>query len=316
MYFTAEGARAVARRLARALVPGGYLFLGHAETLRGLSNDFHLCHTHGTFYYQRKERLAVESAGTDANPASTDRSGFFSGPFSAPTPARPKVSRPVADALVVPPSGPWAVEWMETIRSSSERIATLAAAAPLPLDSRTSPENRELDGEVKRPDLREAVALVAQEQYREALELLRQLPDDAASDPEALLLSAVVLTHRGNLAEAEAACARILQTDELNASAHYLLALCRESAGDRRAALDHDQTAAYLDPTFAMPHLHAGMLARRQEDHETARRELGQALPLLLREEAPRLSLFGGGFTRQALVTLCRAELAAAGGTS
>ena len=65
-----------------------------------------------------------------------------------------------------------------------------------------------------------------------------------------------------------------------------------------------------------MPHLHAGMLARRQDDHDTARRELGQALPLLLREEETRLLMFGGGFTRQALVTLCRAELAAAGGMS
>jgi hypothetical protein len=41
-------------RIARSLVPGGYLFLGHAETLRGLSQDFHLVHTHGTFYHQRK----------------------------------------------------------------------------------------------------------------------------------------------------------------------------------------------------------------------------------------------------------------------
>ena len=61
MYLTPASAKAVVARLWRALAPGGYLFLGHAETLRGLSSDFHLCHTHGTFYYQRKSEGAVTS---------------------------------------------------------------------------------------------------------------------------------------------------------------------------------------------------------------------------------------------------------------
>jgi chemotaxis protein methyltransferase CheR len=309
MYFTPEGARALARRLARALVPGGYLFLGHAETLRGVSNDFHLCHTHGTFYYQRKKTLASDDA--DAQPGPAAPSTLVAVPLSEAS----AISRRLPDSPALSPSGPWSVEWIEAIRSSSERIATLAAAAPLAPESSVRPETSGPDAQAKRPELREALAFVAQEQYREALALLRQLPEDAANDLDVLLLSAVLLTHRGSLIEAEAACMRILEADVLNASAHYLLALCRESAGDRRGALEHDQTAAYLDPTFAMPHLHAGMLARRQDDHETARRELGQALPLLLREEAPRLSMFGGGFTRQALVALCRTELAAAGGS-
>ncbi|MGH3087155.1 MAG: CheR family methyltransferase, partial [Gammaproteobacteria bacterium] len=70
------------------------------------------------------------------------------------------------------------------------------------------------------------------------------------------------------------------------------------------------------DPTFAMPRLHLGLLARRAGDREAARRELAQALSLLQREEASRLLLFGGGFVREALVALCRAELVAAGGTA
>ena len=46
MYFSPEQMRAAIGRLAASLAPGGYLFLGHAETLRGISDDFHLCHTH------------------------------------------------------------------------------------------------------------------------------------------------------------------------------------------------------------------------------------------------------------------------------
>ena len=85
-----------------------------------------------------------------------------------------------------------------------------------------------------------------------------------------------------------------------------MLALCRESAGDRQGALDHDSAAVYLDPAFAMPRVHLGLMARRAGDSEGARRELGQALLLLKREEASRLLLFGGGFTRDALIALDR----------
>jgi chemotaxis protein methyltransferase CheR len=56
MYFTPQVARAVVARLAASLTPGGFLFLGLAETLRGLSEAFDLRHSHGTFYYQQRAR--------------------------------------------------------------------------------------------------------------------------------------------------------------------------------------------------------------------------------------------------------------------
>ena len=44
-------------------------------------------------------------------------------------------------------------------------------------------------------------------------------------------------------------------------------------------------------------------------DMRAAQRELEQALVLLAREDASRILLFGGGFAREALTRLCRAEL-------
>jgi len=60
MYFTASQSRDAVARLYRALVPGGYLFLGSAETLRGTSHDFELCQEHGAFYYQKKPIRAAK----------------------------------------------------------------------------------------------------------------------------------------------------------------------------------------------------------------------------------------------------------------
>ena len=68
MYFAPEPMRATITRMADSLAPGGFLFLGHAETLRGLSDDFHLRHTHETFYYQRKASGERAGAGRRRSP--------------------------------------------------------------------------------------------------------------------------------------------------------------------------------------------------------------------------------------------------------
>jgi chemotaxis protein methyltransferase CheR len=144
--------------------------------------------------------------------------------------------------------------------------------------------------------------------------MMQRLPQESGHDPDVLLLHAALLTHRGRLAEAEEACRRLLDVDELSAGAHYLLALCREGARDRTSAMNHDQVAIYLDPGFAMPHLHLGLLARRAGERAAAQKELGEALLLLQREDVSRVLLFGGGFNREALVALCRTELMGCGG--
>jgi len=274
MYFSPEIARRVVARIADALAPDGYLFLGHAETLRGLSHDFHLRHTHGTFYYQRKPRTER------ARLHSTHR------PAEAPAPA------------VEPRTGE---DWFGVILQSAERVGRLAKAAAR-VD--VSALRREARHEVA-----QAFDLLSRDRFADALELIDQLPTAVGEDPDILLLRATLFVHRDQAPAAEQTCRHLLEIDELNAGAHHILALCREAAGDRRAAAEEHQAAAYLDPTFAMPRLHLGRLARQAGAREPASRELRQALVLLQREETSRLLLFGGGFTREGLIGLCRAEL-------
>ncbi|HYL62683.1 MAG TPA: CheR family methyltransferase [Candidatus Methylomirabilis sp.] len=295
MYFTMDVARSVVARIARSLAPGGFFFLGHAETLRAVSQEFHLRHTHETFYYQRREAHETEHTVT----------------LSLATAEHDSFPRPTPE-LVEPNDS-----WFSAIRRASERIASLtqvrngmaasrpASAIPPNANSRPAAWDRTV-----------AIELLRREKFSEAMELLRALPAESQTDPDAQLLVAVLLTNGGNLPEAEKVCQHVLHLDELNAGAHYLMALCREHAGDQAGAVQHDQTAAYLDSAFAMPHLHLGLVAKRSTDVETARRELGRALPLLDREDASRILLFGGGFTRESLVEFCRAELRACGGTS
>jgi chemotaxis protein methyltransferase CheR len=283
MYFAPYQMRAAVGRLAASLAPGGYLFLGHAETLRGVSDDFHLCHTHETFYYQRKDKIG-------AAPAFDDPAGY-----GAPN-ARPDQA-PVQTAA-------FSTGWVEAIQQASERVALLVATA------KTSQSEEQAKGW----ELKPALDLLRHERFGEALDYVRSGPSETESDPDVLLVKAMLLAHSGEIAEAESACQRLLAADELNAGAHYVLALCREHCGDRVRAVEHDRIAAHLDPGFAMPRLHWGLLMRQAGDRDGARRELQHALVLLKREDVSRLLLFGGGFTRDALIALCQSAASECGG--
>jgi chemotaxis protein methyltransferase CheR len=273
MYLTPVAAARVVSSIAGRLSAGGFLFLGHAENLRGLSTDFRLVHSHGTFYYQRRDGVAPQAARR-----------------SPPTAA---VSTETS--------------WFESIARASRRIETLAQQTDAgTADSPALPDPG-------RPDLEPAMDLMKQERFHEALRLLAAEPPTPA-EPDALLLRATLQVGTGELAAAERTCEELLSVDELNAGAHYLTAICREHLGDRAGAIDHSQTATYLDAEFAMPHLQLGRLARRAGDLATARRELDLAAGLLAREDAARIVLFGGGFSRAALIAVCHAELDACGG--
>jgi chemotaxis protein methyltransferase CheR len=297
MYFTPVATREVMACLRRSLAPGGYLFLGHAETLRGVADGFGLKHTHGTFYY--KLRGDAESPG----------------PAGATAVPSPRDSSSLRTAGLLESSG----SWFDLIQRASDRIAVLARSSGSADRAEEVPVPREAPSRAAagtRPawDLSPAVELLRQERFGDALGLLSALPPDSNEDPDAQLLRAVILTNGGDLSGARAACLQILRADELHAGAHYLMALCLEHEGAREAAMEHDQTAAYLDPTFAMPRFHLGLLARRRGALEIARRELEQALSLLAREDSARILLFGGGFSRDALIDLCRGELRTCGG--
>ena len=280
MYFSPERARAALASLTRALAPLGHLFLGHAETLRGLSHDFHLCHTHEAFYYQRKQ---------------PDTSHL------------PGVSLPLAAAALTPrdeaPSH-GAADWFADIERATTRVRGLGLAPAVV-------------AEVARPgDLGAVLELMQRDRHTEALALLSTTSGAQTHDPDQLLIEATLLIHGNHFAAAEAVCERLLSIDELSAGANYVLALCREAAGDPERALHLDEVAAYLDPDFAMPHLHTGLLLRRIGKPEAARRALARAQALLAREDPARLAMFSGGFGRSALLALCSAEFSSQEGSS
>ena len=139
--------------------------------------------------------------------------------------------------------------WVDTIRNATERVAALipSAAAADPRPAAPPPAW----------DRAGTIDLLRRERFAEALACVRrQQPSERDANPDKLLLEATLLAHASRIEAAEDVCRRLLSIDELNAGAHYVLALCREQAGDRDAAAEHDRVAIYLDSAFAMPRLH------------------------------------------------------------
>ena len=286
MYFVPETAAAVVARIQRALAPDGYLFLGHAETLRGLSQAFHLRRDSGTFYYQLRD----ENEPPPPAVAILRRE-------SPPPEVAPEL------ALVGGPAAA-ATAWIDEIGRASARIAALASTTPKPTAAVAMAAPPPKAGEISR-----VLDLHQQERFTEALAHLQGLPAGTAPDADLQVLQAMLLVNCGRLAEAEALCRPLLGRDELNAGVHYVAALCREHAGDLTATEEHDAAAAYLDPSFAMPRFHLGRVCKRLGRVPDALAHFEAALALLMKEDPVRLLLFGGGFSRETLVQACRGEI-------
>jgi len=255
MYFSDPRAEQAIGRLVRSLTPGGYLFLGHAETLRERPFELELCHSHGTFYYRR------------------------GGP---PIQLSPPAAR---------------TEWIDDIARASQRVSSLVTTALAPTP--TAPGD----------PLAAIRTLLGEERFAEATDALAQLPAAIARDREAQLYGAIVDAHTGAAARAEATCRELLVVAPLEARAHYLLALCR-SGEDVLGAEHHAREALALAPRFAMASIQLAFLLRRAGAREQAAAELVRAIALIEIEDPDRLALFSGGFSRTALIELCRGELA------
>ncbi|NJC87856.1 MAG: response regulator, partial [Desulfuromonas sp.] len=91
IYFRAETMRQIVSRFADCLNPGGYLLLGHAETLQYVSDRFQRHHQHGAFFYQLKSPQTLKAASLPASRQPVSPVPALSPPpVAPPPPALPK----------------------------------------------------------------------------------------------------------------------------------------------------------------------------------------------------------------------------------
>jgi chemotaxis protein methyltransferase CheR len=95
IYFSPETARRVIARLEQALTPGGFLFLGPSENVRGLSGSFEVQQAGDAFYFQRGRAARPISRSGALTPLATPalRAAASSTPLGGALPRMPEAAR-------------------------------------------------------------------------------------------------------------------------------------------------------------------------------------------------------------------------------
>ena len=119
IYFGIDDSRSIVEKLAATLKPGGYLFLGHSETLSFLSTQFERHSYAGGFYYRKRG---------DATPAAVirERRGAREPKRTRPVPVKP--IPPVVAAVVEPEPDPEALFALAVARFGNEEYQAAALA--------------------------------------------------------------------------------------------------------------------------------------------------------------------------------------------
>ena len=167
MYLSARVLGEVIARFARVLAPDGFLFLSHAEPLRGISQAFHVEHAQDSYYYVL--RKAAESPAL---------------PRSAALPFRFRNDAPRALAPSMSATSPISASYQTSSLIASNR----AGVKPAPVE----PAPPRLEAAAPRPSLSLGAALMKAEQYDEALATLEALAPADRLDPDVLLLMAII----------------------------------------------------------------------------------------------------------------------------
>ena len=173
MYLSARVVGEVIARFARVLAPDGFLFLSHAEPLRGISQAFHVEYGQGAFYY------VLHDAGEA--PASL-RAGAWSVSLRKDTvrPLMPSVSGDRLTTSIHPAS---------SSRTGSIQRSTLTASCAVskPADVESGPPSLEaMSPAEKGASLSLGAALMRAEQYDKALATLEALAPVDRFDPDVL----------------------------------------------------------------------------------------------------------------------------------
>lgn len=289
IYFKIESTRRVVRNFYDSLNEGGYLFIGHSETLTSISDDFEALEIGGVFLYRkplaqplfpvtRTPRIASGGRSEPPGPRglAADRAGERASAASpAPTPPRPRRETPVITPKAAPATPSSSTEPEEGI----EAILTRAR----------------MNLKEGRPD--------------QVIDAIARVVERDPNNAEAHLLIAYVRADTGDYEEALAACHRALAINPLLPVARYILGIIYQRQGDAVRAISELKKTIYIDADFALAHLNLANIYKAQRQFDTAAREYENALRALKKSPEGDWTEFSGGFQADLLVRTCERSL-------
>lgn len=297
IYFRLESTRRVVANFFNSLNPGGYLFIGHSETLTTISDDFEPVEVGGVFLY----RKPMPKPGRLF-------SGFSAGGRDAGcSRVEPEVRRG------------WRERMAERTASTEGRQRFVVDPGSGRIEEDTSahaarrgPAAREQSAEVTAQVaalLAEARKAFAEGRTAEVEPLVQRILDLDANVADAHILSAYLYADAGRYCEALDACNRALAINPLLPYARYILGVIHQRQGDIVRAVSELKKTVYIDPDFALAHLNLANVYRTQGKWDAAAREYENAMRALYKNPEGAWSEFMGGFQPDLLARTCERSL-------
>ncbi|MDP2182810.1 MAG: CheR family methyltransferase [Actinomycetota bacterium] len=275
IYFKLESTRRVVQNFYNSLNPGGYLFIGHSETLTSISDQFDPVELGGVFLYRRPQlrrrgAALLPERGTARNELRASRQ----------TEADVEVRRASVDSKREPRSVPSGV-----VQESVE-------------------------GDLQEPTLfDQARAASSDGRPRDVLGIVTDMLDADPDDPQAFLMAAYAHADLGDLSAALDECKSALTRDPLLSAARYILGIIHMRQEEPERAIAELKRTVYSDPDFVLAHLNLGNLYRAAGQIEDACRSYENALRALYKSPAGEWTVFLGGFKPDLLAKTCERSL-------
>ncbi|MCL4078746.1 tetratricopeptide repeat protein [Coriobacteriia bacterium Es71-Z0120] len=287
IYFKLESTKRVVANFYNSLNEGGYLFIGHSETLSQINDQFEAVEIGGVFLYRKpKARRGV---------------GLSSRRPSAP-------AAPPVEPVVPKPERPQRAAERRTEHAASRRTQG-TTKRPSGSEARRPARSASTSPGSNTDAVAAARRALEEGRIAEALELAHRAVGEDANNAEAHLIAAHVHADAGDYDAALESCHRALAINPLLPSARYILGIIYQRQGDAVRAISEFKKTVYIDDTFALAHLNLANIYKSQRKWDMAAKEYENALKALYKNPEGAWTEFLGGFKLDLLAKTCERSL-------
>ena len=282
IYFKLESTRRVVDHFYEALNPGGYLFIGHSETLTSITDRFELVEIDGIFLHRKplpKRALTFSEAVAARAQQTTARTRAQK--TSAASRER-KTAAEVRTALRVP----------------SPRVPQVPSTS----SGASTPDATQLLVE-------RAHTLLENAQAQEALSLALEAIEHDPSNVDGHLVAAFCYADMGRLDEAMAQARSALDERPLTSGARYIMGVIHQQRGELDEALAEFKRTLYIDGDFVLARFAIANIYRARGERGEACREYENTIRLLEAGPTGQWTAFLGGFRPDLLAQVCQRSL-------
>lgn len=291
IYFRTETIKEVIRRFYNVLSVGGYLFLGHSESLWQISDKFDLEEIAGVFLYRKNETSKIE----------TSTRGCVQKKEQAVICQRASIPARRKDCLFVT---------TRTRTDSGEPF--LPEGNPIPPPSSLRREIGSVGVKTKKSMediLEKGFQPLGEEGCEELLNTIEELLQEDNKNIKAHLLAGKLYANMGLYDKALKKGMDVLEIDDLCAEAYVLTGCINYKTGEKEKAITSFKKAVYLDDKSVLSHYYLGNLYKDTGHIEQAIKEYKNVVRIFETHSESNEGMMGEVFTVKQLNEICEKNI-------